>query len=217
MTDKEKYDFIDHVVHLTLLEEDRLLNEHGGEYSGLEEDGIDSNEYYRIITERVINILKKNNNYMQEEPVSEDLEEAALRANMIKKDIPKEFLSEYPYDRYGYHKFIEGANWQFNQLEKNRLKHCNSITNEQAELEQGFIDQHLDKHQRMPTFLDAIEYGMRLREEQMTAKAIDGVVTFDYYGDDDKTYGCIAQDSFCLEDFGLKDMNKVKMILIKED
>ena len=73
MTDKEKYDFIDHVVHLTLSVEDRLLNEHGGDYSGLEEDGIDSNEYYRIITERVIDTLKKNNNYMQEEPVSEDL------------------------------------------------------------------------------------------------------------------------------------------------
>lgn len=34
---------------------------------------------------------------------------------------------------------------------------------------------------------------------------------------DDKTYGCIAHDSFCLEDFGLKDMDKVKMILIKDD
>lgn len=76
MTDKEKYDFIDHVVHLTIFVEDRLLDEHGGEYSGLEEDGIDSNEYYRIITERVINILKKTKTYMQEEPVSEDLEEA---------------------------------------------------------------------------------------------------------------------------------------------
>lgn len=77
MTEQEKYDFIDHVVHLTLFAEDRLLNEHGGEYSGLEEAGIDSNEYYRIITERVIDILKKNNKYMPEEPVTEDLEEAA--------------------------------------------------------------------------------------------------------------------------------------------
>lgn len=65
MTEQEKYDFIDHVVHLTLYVEDRLLDEHGGEYSELEKDGIDSNEYYRIITERVINILKKNNNYMK--------------------------------------------------------------------------------------------------------------------------------------------------------
>lgn len=59
-----------------------------------------------------------------------------------------------------------GAKWQREQFEKNRLKHCYSITNEQAELEQGFIDQHLDKHQRMPTFLDAIEYGMRLQKQQ---------------------------------------------------
>ena len=68
----------------------------------------------------------------------------------------------------------------------------------------------------MPTFLDAVEYGMRLQKEQMMAKAIDGDITFDYYGDDDKTYGCIAHDSFCLEDFGLKDRDKVKVIVIKE-
>lgn len=59
--------------------------------------------------------------------------------------------------------------------------------------------------------------GMEKMKEQMMAKAIDGDVTFDYYGNDDKAYGCIAHDSFCLEDFGLKDRDKVKMILIKED
>ena len=61
------------------------------------------------------------------------------------------------------------ANWQKEQFEKNRLKHCDSITNEQAELEQKFLDQHLDKYNRMPTFLDAIEYGMKLKEEQKTS------------------------------------------------
>ena len=71
-----------------------------------------------------------------------------------------------------------GNNWKEEQFEKNRLKHCNSITNEQAELEQEFIDQHLDKHQRIPTFLDAIEYGMRLREQQMMARAVDGEVGY---------------------------------------
>lgn len=103
---------------------------------------------------------------MQEDPVSGDLEEAAIMAAMLKNDIPKEHLHEYPYNEYGRRKFIEGVQW---------------------------------------------------KEQQMMKKAIDGVVTFDYYGDDDKTYGCIAHDSFCLEDFGLKDMDKVKMILIKED
>lgn len=56
---------------------------------------------------------------MKEEPVSEDLEEAALRANIILGDIkPKEFLDEYPYDPIGYRKFIEGAKWQKQQMMK---------------------------------------------------------------------------------------------------
>ena len=58
--------------------------------------------------------------------------------------------------------------------------------------------------------------GMEKMKDKMMEKAIDGDITFDYYGDDDKTYGCIAHDSFCLEDFGMKDRDKVKMILIKE-
>ena len=107
MTDKEKYDFIDHVVHLTLFAEDRLLHEHGGEYSRLQEDGIDSNEYYRIITERVISILKKNKNYMQEEPVSEDLEKAAVEAFKQIVDTDKNNFLEI---------FKAGANWKKKQL-----------------------------------------------------------------------------------------------------
>ena len=120
MTDKEKYDFIDHVVHLTLSVEDRLLNEHGGDYSGLEEDGIDSNEYYRIITERVINILKKNNNYMQEEPVSEELEDFA------KKQADEFAEREYEVGSYdigylskGYYWGCKaGAEWQKDKIEE---------------------------------------------------------------------------------------------------
>ena len=61
-----------------------------------------------------------------------------------------------------------------------------------------------------------INAGKVLMKEQLMAKAVDGNITFDYYGDDDKTYGCIAHDSFCLEDFGLKDTNKVKLIVITE-
>lgn len=64
---------------------------------------------------------------------------------------------------------------------------------------------------------EAFKAGAKRQKEKLMAKAIDGDITFDYYGDDDKTYGCIAQDSFCLEDFGLKDRDKVKVIVIKED
>ena len=64
---------------------------------------------------------------------------------------------------------------------------------------------------------EAFKAGAKWQKEQMLAKAVDGDITFDYYGDDDKTYGCIAHDSFCLEDLGLKDTDKVKMVLIKEE
>ena len=60
-------------------------------------------------------------------------------------------------------------------------------------------------------------WGAIYHKQQMMAKAIDGVVTFDYYDSGDKTYGCVAHDSFCLENFGLKDRDKVKVIVIKED
>lgn len=73
------------------------------------------------------------------------------------------------------------------------------------------------KEKEYTCYEEAFEDGAKWKKEQMMAKAIDGDITFDYYGDDDKTYGCIAHDSFCLEDFGLKDRDKVKVIVIKED
>lgn len=82
---------------------------------------------------------------LQEEPVSEDLEEAAEM--FIDSLIPTEvdtvtpFAAEYVIGLLN--KAIEfGAKWQKEQFEKNRLKHCNSITNEQAE---KFIQEHTRK------------------------------------------------------------------------
>jgi len=115
----------------------------------------------------------------QEEPVSEDLEEAAIQfaTDTVtgKVDVVKQGS------------FFWGAQWKERQFEKNRLKHCDSITNEQAELEQGFIDQHIDKHQRMPTFLDAIEYGMRLQKEKMMANTADAMIGLPYENKDTET------------------------------
>ena len=55
------------------------------------------------------------------------------------------------------------------------------------------------------------------QKQQIMKDAVEGVITFDYYRDGDKTYGCIAHESFCLEDLGLNDGDKVKLIIIKED
>ena len=48
------------------------------------------------------------------------------------------------------------------QFENERLKHCDELTAEQAQIESDFVVQHLEKYNRTPTFIDAIEYGRRL-------------------------------------------------------
>lgn len=56
---------------------------------------------------------------VQKEPVSEELEEASLRASIIRGQyIPKEYLDEYPYDAYAQSMFKRGAKWQKENLWK---------------------------------------------------------------------------------------------------
>lgn len=62
--------------------------------------------------------------------------------------------------------FKAGANWQYEQFEKERLKHCDELTAEQAQMESDFVVQHLKKCNRTPTFIDAIEYGRNIASEQ---------------------------------------------------
>jgi len=143
----------------------------------------------------------------KEEPVSDDLEVATNNYVLnVRKGYPR-VMDET--DRYIYNAFKAGAQWQAEQFEKNRLKHCDSITNEQAELEQGFIDQHLDKYQRMPTFLDAVEYGMRLQKEQMMKESIDGEIQF----------GTVKVQKEDIKEAvkSLCEGEKVKLIIVKED
>ena len=58
--------------------------------------------------------------------------------------------------------FKFGANWQKEQFEKERLKHCDELTAEQAQMESDFVVQHLKNFNRTPTFIDAIEYGRKI-------------------------------------------------------
>lgn len=130
----------------------------------------------------VVHIGFGNEDYelrLVEEPVSEELEEVSkewLRPQLDKSYAnygETKMMELTHFDGYAMLEAIEfGAKWQKEQFGKNRLEHCNSITNEQAELEQKFLDEHLDKNDRMPTFLDAIEYGMGLQKEQMMKDAI---------------------------------------------
>ena len=76
--------------------------------------------------------------------------------------------------------FKAGANWQYEQFEKNRLnfeprlKHCDELTAEQAQMESDFVVQHLEKNNRTPSFIDAIEYGRK----QMIEKACEWLNNF---------------------------------------
>ena len=156
----------------------------------------------------IINITKK------EEPVNDELEKAAVEAFKQIVDSDKNNFLEI---------FKAGAKWQTEQFEKNRLAACDRQAEEEEEIESDFVMGIIESEHRQPTFDDAIKYGMRLQKERLLAKIVDGedsltldgVITFDYY-DGDKAYGCVAHDSFCLEDRGLKDMDKVKILILKK-
>ena len=137
--------------------------------------------------------------YWKEEPISEDFEK-----------IVEEIAEPTILNAYGTKELAR------------RLRNTICGTSVSEELEE-VIDTYLatywggEKEKQDWPFLKkmAIHFA-EWQKEQMMAKAVDGDITFDYYGDDDKTYGCIAHDSFCLEDFGLKDRDKVKVFVIKE-
>ena len=83
--------------------------------------------------------------------------------------------------------FIDGAEWQYEQFEKERLnfeprlKHCDELTAEQAQMESDFVVQHLKNFNRTPTCIDAIEYGRKA----VFDKAIEWLkyyITYDDFG-----------------------------------
>ena len=99
-----------------------------------------------------------------------ELEKAAI-------DYSRERLSNDDYPVYNDEYEIElafeaGVEWQREQLEKERLnfeprlKHCDELTAEQAQMESDFVTEHLKKNNRTPTFIDAIEYGRNIASEQ---------------------------------------------------
>lgn len=86
-------------------------------------DSLDEQGYHtdaKIVREsiKIMNGEKVAMATMDEEPVSDDLLIAARRASCDKPDTPIEFLCERPYNPVEEEKFIEGANWQKNNLWK---------------------------------------------------------------------------------------------------
>lgn len=96
--------------------------------------------------------------------------------------------------------FKDGANWQSEQFEKERLKHCDELTAEQAQIESDFVTEHLKKNNRTPTFIDAIEYGRRL----MIDKAVEWLkdnIHYDDFSGNMYVYVPCEDDDEMVEDF----------------
>ena len=100
-----------------------------------------------------------------EKPATADLEEAA-------REYTQKMLESWRFDSTGCRppreSFIAGAKWQAEQFEKNRLAACDKMTEEEYDRESAFALEIIDKEHRMPTFIDAINYGMELQKEQDT-------------------------------------------------
>ena len=161
----------------------------------------------------------KNN----KELANEDLETFAKRESEVFAEC--EYEIDY-YDRNAlgkgyYWGCIDGAKWQAEQFEKNRLVACDRQAEEEAEIERDFVMGIIENEHRHPTFDDAIKYGMRLQKEQMMTKSIEAVVSqvpcsneIIFYNPSSVYEYCLPQE---MNKLGLYKGDKVKLIIIKED
>lgn len=105
--------------------------------------------------------------------------------------------------------FKAGAEWQEEELERNRLAHCDNLTEKEYKMETTFVDEIIEKERRTPTFLDAIEYGMRLQKSKMLKDAEKGVIRYN-------EYDCMLE--VCIPvGCPYHEGDKVKIVIVKED
>ena len=111
------------------------------------------------------------------------------------------------------------AKWQKEQFEKNRLAACDAQTKEEAEREMDFVEKMIKEEHRQPTYSDAINYGMRLQKVLMMKDAIDATKVFSGIGSNSKTGECVPYTEYkiCISDKLCDSLDKVKIIIIKED
>lgn len=107
--------------------------------------------------------------------------------------------------------FEEGAEWKADEFEKERLKQCDTLTKEQAKIESDFVTNFIKKNNCTPTFIDAIEYGMKMQKDQMMAKAADMVVG---YWMPNGLMLTVDETENC---YNIDEGDRVKVIVIKED
>lgn len=91
----------------------------------------------------------------QEEPVGEDLDDAAFDyAEACKYEGGDKLLC--------IEHFKAGAQWKEEQVKKNLIAYCDNLTKEQVQVNYDFVADRLKKSSRTPSYIDAIEYGKNI-------------------------------------------------------
>jgi hypothetical protein len=188
-----------------------------------EVEKLHGNPYYMMAVKDVLAIIDP----LQEEPISEDLEEASFDyAEACKYDGGEKLLCV--------EHFKAGAKWQKEQFEKNRLADCDRQTEEEAEIERDFCMGIIENEHRQPTFDDAIKYGMKLKEKEMKSTIelaedhamLAGMEKMkqEMMGDAvdaEVITGTVIVERETMKTFlkyhGLKTGDKVKLIIIREE
>ena len=113
--------------------------------------------------------------------------------------------------------FTAQDSWELVEEAKDDLEKeiCNYFNNWYFDEEMDIMAKPNHYSARFDDIKAAARHFAEWQKKQMMKNAVDGIITFDYYSNDDKEYGCIAHDSFCLEDMDLKDRDKVKIAVIK--
>ncbi len=144
-----------------------------------------------------------------EESVTEDLEkEIEEKWDTTSDDFTEDMWGEFESIA------IYFANWQKEQIEKNRIAACDRQTEDQYKREVALISELMEKENRLPTVSDGIEYGMKLQKEQMLKDSISLDIKKDAGG-----YPYVeAIDLFDKDDIPLVlEGDEVKLIIIKNN
>jgi hypothetical protein len=153
-------------------------------------------------------------------PIPDGLDEAAIDAAQL--DMQDRQIMEDSnehrmlYSRIFRRGFKAGAEWMAGQFEKNRLAACDEQTKEEYEKETELVDKIVTEEHRMPTFSDAIIYGINWQKQQMEKEAVEGYIEGNWREQEDAPYELYAISDE-LDSTKYKIGDKVKLIILKDD
>ena len=71
---------------------------------------------------------------------------------------------------------VDGALWQKQKFEKERLSACEKMTEEEYRLETAFAEKFFKENESLPTYADAIKFGIEWQKQQMKKEAAEFLI-----------------------------------------